>query len=225
MRMKSSALRPPKSSASALLARCEFSTAAALSRTTLRRSWPSQKLMAPWLGARVSIPRLSRPSLSTRLELMPATNSSSDCGAELLSHAGTCPPDFASNYLCAVATEYRFLESRTPSGVPGKTSSRNTHSRWLRPCSYYFRSRHLPCSDPPFGYRRLLPVQNLLGQVFGLVGTVVPPDSMQAVQTVLPNVVAPNRGTLSSFAIFGIVWDLLRRLFIHHRSAQTFPTK
>jgi membrane protein len=49
-------------------------------------------------------------------------------------------------------------------------------------------------------------VQNLFAQVLALVGSVVPTDSMQAVQTVLANIVEPNKGTLLSFGIFGIVW-------------------
>ncbi len=39
-----------------------------------------------------------------------------------------------------------------------------------------------------------------------MLGSFVPPDSMQVVQTVLANVVTPNRGTLLSFGILGIVW-------------------
>jgi membrane protein len=51
-----------------------------------------------------------------------------------------------------------------------------------------------------------VPVQNLFNQVLALLGSFVPPDSMQAVQTVLANVVTPNRGTLLSFGILGILW-------------------
>ena len=65
---------------------------------------------------------------------------------------------------------------------------------------------HLPCSDPLSAVIAYVPVQNFFNQIVAMLGSFVPPDSMQVVQTVLANVVTPNRGTLLSFGILGIIW-------------------
>ncbi|HET9790737.1 MAG TPA: YihY/virulence factor BrkB family protein [Candidatus Angelobacter sp.] len=72
--------------------------------------------------------------------------------------------------------------------------------------AYYFVLAIFPALILLSAVIAYVPVQNLFNQILGLLGSFVPPDSMQVVQTVLANVVAPNRGTLLSFGILGIVW-------------------
>jgi membrane protein len=72
--------------------------------------------------------------------------------------------------------------------------------------AYYFVLAIFPALILLSAVIAYVPVQNLFNQVLGLLGSFVPPDSMQAVQTVLANVVTPNRGTLLSFGILGILW-------------------
>jgi membrane protein len=72
--------------------------------------------------------------------------------------------------------------------------------------SYYFVLAIFPALILLSAIAAYLPVQDLVGQVLALLGAVVPPDGMQAVKSVLATVVAPNKGTLLSFGIFGIIW-------------------
>jgi membrane protein len=72
--------------------------------------------------------------------------------------------------------------------------------------AYYFVLAIFPALILLSAVIAYVPVQNLFNQVLALLGSFVPPDSMQAVQTVLANVVTPNRGTLLSFGILGILW-------------------
>jgi Virulence factor BrkB len=72
--------------------------------------------------------------------------------------------------------------------------------------AYYFVLAIFPALILLSAVIAYVPVQNLFNQVLGLLGSFVPPDSMQVVQAVLANVVTPNRGTLLSFGILGIVW-------------------
>jgi len=72
--------------------------------------------------------------------------------------------------------------------------------------AYYFVLAIFPALILLSAVIAYVPVQNLFNQILGLLGSFVPPDSMQVVQTVLANVVTPNRGTLLSFGILGIVW-------------------
>ncbi len=72
--------------------------------------------------------------------------------------------------------------------------------------AYYFVLAIFPALILLSAVAAYVPVQNLFNQVLALLGSFVPADSMQAVQTVLANVVTPNRGTLLSFGILGILW-------------------
>ena len=72
--------------------------------------------------------------------------------------------------------------------------------------AYYFVLAIFPALILLSAVAAYVPVQNLFNQVLALLGTFVPADSMQVVQAVLANVVTPNRGTLLSFGILGIVW-------------------
>src|SRR5450432_246724 len=72
--------------------------------------------------------------------------------------------------------------------------------------AYYFVLAIFPALILLSAVAAYVPVQNLFSQILGMLGSFVPADSMQAVQTVLANVVTPNRGALLSFGILGIVW-------------------
>lgn len=72
--------------------------------------------------------------------------------------------------------------------------------------SYYFVLALFPALILLSAVLAYLPVQNLFEQAITLMSGFVPSDGMRVVKHVLGEVVAPNRGTLLSFGILGIIW-------------------
>lgn len=91
---------------------------------------------------------------------------------------------------------------RTVEGVPRKHTLQMAAAM-----AYYFVLALFPALILLSAILAYLPIHNMLDQVMGLFGKVVPPDTMSPIHYFVSNVVVPNRATLLSFGILGTLWS------------------
>ena len=72
--------------------------------------------------------------------------------------------------------------------------------------SYYFVLSLFPALIFLSAVVAYLPVPDLFGQILGIMGRFIPPDSMGLVRRVLGDVITPNRSAFLSVGILGTLW-------------------
>jgi membrane protein len=72
--------------------------------------------------------------------------------------------------------------------------------------AYYFVLSFFPALIFLSAVVAYFPVPDLFGHALGIMGRLVPPDSMGLVRRVLADVITPNRGKVFSFGLLGTLW-------------------
>lgn len=73
--------------------------------------------------------------------------------------------------------------------------------------SYYFVLSLFPALILLAAILVYLPVPDLFGRILNLMSRMVPPDGMGLVRQIAGSVISPNRGTLLSVGIIGVLWS------------------
>ncbi len=72
--------------------------------------------------------------------------------------------------------------------------------------SYYFIMGLFPALIALGSVVAYLPIPNLFNEILGVMGRVVPPDSMGLINQIVLDIISPNRGKLLSFGLLGTIW-------------------
>ncbi len=72
--------------------------------------------------------------------------------------------------------------------------------------SYYFMLALVPMMIIISSLLQFLPIPDILQQLLNLMATLVPPDALGFIESILISILTPNRGKLLSFGVLGYLW-------------------